>query len=720
MFQSRLFRRLFSTYIIIIFTCLIVYTSFIAYENYQINKIQIERKSEIQLDQVSNIMEQRIMNAQNIVQNLSYSTSLKKLYLSKKLGTVLDSYDLFTIQSEMKNTMASGGLSVYKTIILLDSSDKAYSSGGVIWLPDAYKLENAEYPHMKVATLNDAFSFESNRYSFQKECLLYSDAYTYQNGSIIGTVCILFDLKNLQNDLQKVLQEGYGARILCGEQEIVAIGEVTEGTCFSKESTKYAEIVYEVYASKNVPVDGNGFFYLVLSIAIIISGMFIWIAYKESKRYYMPIDRLEQMVGTAERPDISDKPAKDEMENIIEGIRDLIGEKNGYREKMLTIAPYVRTGMLHSMIAGNMEKDTIRVISDEDYLDLIKPYFIAAVVNFAYGDGAAVDEEKHKQELKELFKVMSESFSTDEVHIVYYFRDIYHVFLITNYDNDQPMDELFYHIHKYICAATEKDCCMVTMGVDIQREDINELRVACEGAMKALDGILTDGRGEVYFLEKDNTRQRVHYFPANFKERLKKYLEKNQKDELKQLMSEIYSKNWEMAGSPEMYRALIDELHLSIIKALREITELNTTHINVEKYSDLATLQEVFDYYSTALQSIADSLHQQVIETEADARLEDEILEYIEANCYDANLSLQGLSDQFKVSSKYLSLLCKKRYGITYLQYIQNKRIYRAVELLKTERYSLSEVAVMCGYTNQLTFRRNFKSITGKNPSDYE
>ena len=261
---------------------------------------------------------------------------------------------------------------------------------------------------------------------------------------------------------------------------------------------------------------------------------------------------------------------------------------------------------------------------------------------------------------------------------------------------------------------------MVTMGVDTQREDINELRVACEGAMKALDGILTDGRGEVYFLETDNARQRDHYFPANFKERLKKYLEKSQKEELEQLMAEIYSKNWEMAGSPEMYRALIDELHLSIIKTLREITELNTTHINVEKYSELATLQEVFDYYNTALQSIADSLHQQVIETEADARLEDEILEYIDTNCYDANLSLQGLSDQFKVSSKYLSLLCKKRYGITYLQYIQNKRIYKAVELLKTGKYSLAEVAVMCGYTNQLTFRRNFKSITGKNPSDYE
>lgn len=720
LFQSKLFRRLFYTYVLIIFTCLVVYTSFVVYENYQINKIQIERKSEIQLDQVGNIVDQRMMNAQNIVQNLSYSSSLKQLYLSNKLGTVLQSYALYGIQNELKNTMASGGLSVYKTIIFLDSNDKAYSSGGVIWLEDVYQSENVEYPYLKVASLNDAFSFTSKRYSFQKECLLYCDAYTYQNGSEIGTICILFDLKQLQNDVKKVLQEGYAVRILYGDQELVKVGEMERGTCYSKESTQFAGVVYEVYASDDVKTEGNAFFYLVIVTILLISVLFVWLAFRASKTYYMPIDRLEQMVADVERPESGDNVVKDEMENIIEGIRNLIGEKNGYREKMLTIVPYVRTGMLHSMITGSMEKDTIRVFSNEDYLDLIKPYFITAVVNFSYEAGEGVKEEKHKQELKKLFKLMTESFSTDEVHIVYYFRDIYHAFIIINYDNAQPMDDLFYQIHKFLCVAAEKDRCMVTMGVDVQREDINELRDACEGAMKALDGILTDGRGEVYFLEQDNTRPNDYYFPSNFTERLKQYLEKCKKEELQQLMEEIYTKNWELGGSPEMYRSLIDELHLAVIKTLRVITELNTTHINVEKYRGLATLQEVFDYYSIALQSIADSLHEQTLQAEADARLEDEILEYIETNCHDANLSLQALSDSFKVSSKYLSLLCKKRYGITYLQYIQNKRIYKAAELLKTKKYSLSEVGTMCGYTNQLTFRRNFKSIMGINPSDYE
>lgn len=723
LFKSRLFRRLFYTYIIVIFTCLIVYTSFIIYENYQINKIKRERRSELLLDEVGSILDRRFTNAQNIVQNLSYSTAMKQLYMNSKLGTVLDSYNLFMIQSELKNTMASGGLSVYKTIIFLNGSDKAYSSSGVIKLSGAFNAENVEYPYLELATLNDAFGFDSKRYSFQKECLLYCDAYTYQNGSEIGTICILFDLKNMRNDLNSVINSGYGLSILYGDEELIAMGE-KEGKVFSSESSCCPDLFYQVYASREPFAEENVVFYILLGVMVLISLGFVYLAYRESRKYYMPIDHLDQLVKEEKglRAVETDRKGifsgNDEMENLIDGIRNLIGEKNGYREKMMTITPYARTGVLHSMITGDIGSENIRILSKEHYIDLIKPYFIVGVTDLAY-IGAKTEEENHGDGLKEVFQVMAETFSTEEVRIVSYFRDSSHVFLIANVEKEEPMDDLFYQIHKYLCTALGQENYAVTMGVDILREDINELQEACEGAMTALDGILTDGRGEVYFLEENSGKTADYYFPTSFREKLKKYLEKDRKEELCAMLADIYRRNWDMGGNPEMYRGLIDELHLSIIKTLKEITELNTTHFSVEKYRGLATLQEVFDYYSAALCSIADSLYEQAVQVQEDSRLEDEILAYIDENCYDTELSLQMISEHFRVSSKYLSLLCRKRYDMTYLQYIQDKRIRRAAQLLSEKKYSLSEIAVMCGYANQLTFRRNFKSIMGVNPSDY-
>ncbi len=714
MFQSKLFRRMFFTYVLVIFSCMVLYTSFLIFENHQIGKIQTGRQSEIQLDEVSSILEQRILNAQNIVQNLSYSTVMRQLYINTRIGEPLDSYILSSIQNEMKNTMTYGGLSVYQTVLFVDGSDKAYSSGGMIALPDGYQLLDWELPCMMVDTVNNAFQLNiSKRYSFNKKFLLYCDVYTYQNGSDMGTICILFDLDNLQRDIENHLDEGYGVRILYSDQEIISIGEDT-GALFEEDSARMPGVVYQVYASENIVAETDRYFYFIVAAVMAVSLIFVVIAYGWSRRYYMPIDHLGQMVSTERNA------SGDEMEKIIHGIENLIGEKNSYREKMLTITPYAKTGMLHSMIIGNLEADNVNVFLDENYLDLIKPYFIVSVVNFFYDRSPVLSSEENQRELKKLFEVVTDTFSTDEMHLAYYFRDIYNVYLITNFETEKEQDELFYQIHRHISTAIAKDYCYVTMGVDIIRDDIGELQQACEGAVKALDGILTDGRGAVYFVEDTVGNTGTYYFPVNFREKLKRCLLKQDKEEIHELLFDIYKTNFDMAGTPEMYRALIDEFHLAVIKTLREITELSTLHLNIEKYVGLATMQDIFDYYDAALLSVIDALQDQAAQAEEDSRLGEDIVSYIDTHYCDANLSLQSLSDKFNVSNKYLSLLCKERFGVTYLQYIQTKRISKAVELLKEKQYSLTEISTMCGYTNQLTFRRNFKSIIGENPSNYQ
>lgn len=711
MFQSKLFLRLFLTYILVILSYLLLSVGFLFYENNRIAEIQTKRESEIRLDEVSSILEQRIVTAQNIVQNLSYSTTMKQLYMSERTGTQLDSYTLFSIQSEMSSTMTVGGLSVWQTILFVNGSSKAYSSGGMIILMENFVPPEQDFPCLIQGTLNEAFDLNiTKRLYFNTEYLLYCDNYTYQTGSDIGIMCILLDLKSLQSEMEKVLGGEYGVRILCGDQVIFSSGE-NEGLLYSSESARMPQVVCEIYAPKRMPLDVSRYFYITLAGIVLISVVFAVLAFMVSRRYYMPIDHLEQMVSSGQ------DASADEMEQIILGIQNLIGEKNEYREKMLTITPYARTGMLHSIIAGNVAAEKVGMFLDENYVDLIKPYYIVSVFNFAF-DGNTVFSEEDRQKTKGLFDRMAEIFSTEEMHISYFFKDSCNVYVIPNFETDQETDELFYGIQKYINTAMEKEYCYVTVGVDILRDDIGELKEACEGAMQALNGILTDGRGAVYFLEDMKERTNTYYFPVDFREKLKRYLLKQDRMEIHTLLFDIYKTNMDIAGSPEMYRALIDEFHLSVIKTLREITELNTVHLNIKKYDGLATLQDIFDYYDAALLSVIDVLHDK--ELQQDIGLEEEIASYIEEHYCDADLSLQSLTDRFNVSNKYLSLLCKERFGVTYLQYIQTKRIRKAEELLKEGKHSLTEVGVLCGYTNQLTFRRNFKTITGVNPSVYQ
>jgi AraC-like DNA-binding protein len=664
--------------------------------------------------------------------------------LSYRLGTTLDSYELLAVQNELDNAMTSAGLSVYKVVILLHNRDKAYTSGGLVNLGEEYKPAEQVYPDISVNSMNNYFGFEKNQFFFMyKDYFLYCDDYTYQTGSASGTICLLFDQDALIRELREILSEDCGIRFLYKGNELFTLGEAG-GDLYTGTSKQMGDLSYELYVRGSSFTQGDEAFPIIIGVIIVISLFFVWLAYWVSKRYYMPINHLQQIVEKEEQGENNGKtepllkPAvgrqQDEMSQILSGIRTLIGEKNEYREEILTITPYVRAGILHSMISGNLTpgehsteeqlkveagQQKVHVFSEKNYVNLQKPYYILAAVNFSYEEGDESNQESHRHGLRKLLQDLVEVFSTDEVQLVYYIKDIYNVFLIMNIDNEQPMDDWFFRIHSFLENVMKQRGCQVTIGVDKIRDDIDELKKACEGALRALDGILTDGRGEVYFGEEYSDHGAEHYFPANFKEKLKKYLEKNQKDEIKVLLSEIYQKNWNIGGSPKMYHALIDELHYSISKTLKEITEYHMIHVHIEKYRDIATLQEIFDYYDAALMSIANSMSEKAQSEEQEKHLEDEISEYIDAHFCDPDLSLQSLMDRFHVSMKYLSLVCKRKYGITYLQYVQNKRIDKAAELLKTHKYSLTEVAEMCGYTSQLTFRRNFKSIRGVNPSDF-
>ena len=93
--------------------------------------------------------------------------------------------------------------------------------------------------------------------------------------------------------------------------------------------------------------------------------------------------------------------------------------------------------------------------------------------------------------------------------------------------------------------------------------------------------------------------------------------------------------------------------------------------------------------------------------------------DYIEEHYCDPELSLNSLADHFGVSTKVIGTICKKRYNTTFLQYVRERQIHRAAELLRDTSLPLEEIAQQCGFINVLTFRRNFKAVMNMNPSDF-
>ncbi len=105
---------------------------------------------------------------------------------------------------------------------------------------------------------------------------------------------------------------------------------------------------------------------------------------------------------------------------------------------------------------------------------------------------------------------------------------------------------------------------------------------------------------------------------------------------------------------------------------------------------------------------------------EADAQnLFHMLVDYIDSNYRDPDLSLKKLSTIFSYTEKYISHLFKKHMNIGFILYLNNLRLRYATELISSGVTSVSEVAVRCGYRDPLYFSRIFKKKTGCTPTEY-
>ena len=98
--------------------------------------------------------------------------------------------------------------------------------------------------------------------------------------------------------------------------------------------------------------------------------------------------------------------------------------------------------------------------------------------------------------------------------------------------------------------------------------------------------------------------------------------------------------------------------------------------------------------------------------------LVDQVKNYLEQH-YAEPITLDFLSQRFKVSSSYLSHLFKDETKFSPIQYLNRLRIGEAQSLLMTTNQSITQIAIAVGYENITYFSLAFTKATGISPSAY-
>lgn len=95
------------------------------------------------------------------------------------------------------------------------------------------------------------------------------------------------------------------------------------------------------------------------------------------------------------------------------------------------------------------------------------------------------------------------------------------------------------------------------------------------------------------------------------------------------------------------------------------------------------------------------------------------IIKYIDENL-SQKLTLSDLCDVFEISSTSLNDLFKQEVNTTVNDFVNQKKINKAIQLIREEDYKIYEIAEMLGYSDYKYFNYVFKKYTDVTPSKFK
>ena len=94
-------------------------------------------------------------------------------------------------------------------------------------------------------------------------------------------------------------------------------------------------------------------------------------------------------------------------------------------------------------------------------------------------------------------------------------------------------------------------------------------------------------------------------------------------------------------------------------------------------------------------------------------------IEVIHSEFLTRDFSLKELADMCKMGESYFQKLFKEIHGISPKKYIIQLKINHACDLLRLERYTVTQIAELCNFSEVYFFSRQFKEYMGITPTRF-
>lgn len=173
-------------------------------------------------------------------------------------------------------------------------------------------------------------------------------------------------------------------------------------------------------------------------------------------------------------------------------------------------------------------------------------------------------------------------------------------------------------------------------------------------------------------------------------------------------------------AKPYLSRCNLDSnnlvIHSDNINELKEIVISMLNHNKLSYSNEFFIQGKLFEFFSYLSKS-ADVPYKKE-KSEDNNLYVNKAMEYI-INNYQNVVNVNEIADYLSLNRSYLTTIFKKALKVSPQEFLLMYRMKKAMELLMNTDYTINQIAISCGYSNQLSFSKAFHKFQGLSPREF-
>ncbi len=422
----------------------------------------------------------------------------------------------------------------------------------------------------------------------------------------------------------------------------------------------------------------------------------------------------------------------DELMTILERLKEVLDEEklqNADLEKLrneyMESLPILKERFLNALILDKMDTDEILEKARRFNITLHECPSVVAVIkhNLDEKTNRRTGEDMSSFEEKELhgyavYETCERIGSANDC--ISFMRSGGETVMLVPLGVDGDIKKAFSILEEVRMVIEKTHPMTVTIGIGEVVNDLVSLETSHKGAVGALEHQLVEGSNRLLWISDLLPKDHGQFtFQEEMDRELRTVIRAGSQSDIEAVIHRHFNTMRDEEISYLDCRLFINEMLTALLRIARshnlnlaELVEEENLFILMKEIGVLKNIEKWF-INTCAL------LNQNILENRMSGiqRMVESAKIHVRTNYHDSDLNLDTISQMLHISPSYFSRMFKKESGMTFIQYLTEVRMEKAMEYILETDFKNFEIAEKIGYAEANYFSYSFKKFYGQSPT---